>query len=251
MYPPALSFQGLDATADWWVVGRSWGKLGVENRWFVWVGGSDFVSNHPQNLIFSEIFWSMDYYWKEHQPQKRPSFAEEMTFRICAVITLGITWCSLSWNMDTRSIAKLWRISWKQTFWALLSIATQATWWKRPYPTALLRPVFASHVAGSDKTSPFKSHLSKPIARVYFSNLWFTNKTQQFDPQQSLTYRDICWGLFLVQALICNMIFIQRRTSGLCYLNWAAQMLSWSWLGGLSILSMFRATNYVIYQVFS
>lgn len=101
---------------------------------------TDFVSNYPRVWIFPK-FLNLGLLLERTPPPKRPSLMKEMTFRICAVITLGITWCSLSWNMDTRSIAKLWRISWKQTFWALLSIATQATWWKRPYPTALLRPV--------------------------------------------------------------------------------------------------------------
>ena len=114
----------------------NWG----ENRWFVWIGGYWFCVQLSQGLNFPK-FLNLGLLLERTPPPKRPSLMKEMTFRICAVITLGITWCSLSWNMDTRSIAKLWRISWKQTFWALLSIATQATWWKRPYPTALLRRV--------------------------------------------------------------------------------------------------------------
>ena len=97
MYPPVLSFQGLDATADWWVVGRSWGKWGgkIGDLYGLVVL---ILSNHPQNLIFSEISEAWIITGNNTNPKTTKLRREKMTFRICAVITLGITWCSLSWK---------------------------------------------------------------------------------------------------------------------------------------------------------
>lgn len=149
----------------------NWG----ENRWFVWIGGYWFCVQLSQGLNFSEISEPWIITGKKTTP-KTTKLDERNDIQDLCRHNFGhhVVQSVLEHGHEKhrKVVANILKAD-------LLSFAKHrnASYLvEKALSYCAVEASIAPNVAGSDKTSPFKSHLSKPIARVYFSNMWFTNK---------------------------------------------------------------------------